>query len=128
MALATVLAACISVVIRVALALLVQHTAILAIAHGDGKHDLLWRDGTSGTVAIWLLNGLQVAQTGSLGGVPAAWVVAGTGDFNGDGKGDILWRNTSTGAVAIWLLKRASGRTDRNAWRGTKQLVDGRSR
>ncbi len=73
--------------------------------NGDGKHDLLWRDGTSGTVAIWLLNGLQVAQSGSLGrGAGRLGSIAGTGDFNGDGKGDILWRDSLTGTVAIWLM------------------------
>ena len=56
------------------------------------------------TVAIWLLNGLQVSQTGGLGTVPSNWIIAETGDFNGDGKSDILWRDNNTGAVAIWFM------------------------
>ena len=48
---------------------------------GDGKHDLLWRDANTGTVAIWLLDGLQVLQTGSLGAVPSHWLIATTGDY-----------------------------------------------
>ena len=34
--------------------------------NGDAKSDILWRDMSmgGGTVAIWLLNGLQVLQTG----------------------------------------------------------------
>ena len=29
---------------------------------------------------------LQVLQSGTLGAVPANWVIVGTGDFNGDGN------------------------------------------
>jgi len=36
--------------------------------NADGKSDLLWRDTNTGTVAVWLLNGLSVLQSGSLGG------------------------------------------------------------
>ncbi len=71
---------------------------------GDGNSDILWRDTSTGTVAIWLLNGLQVAQSGSLGAVPSNWTIALTGDFDGDGKSDILWRDTSTGTAAIWFM------------------------
>ena|ERR1700731_78219 len=31
--------------------------------------------------AIWLLDGLQVLQTGSLGAVPSNWLIATTGDY-----------------------------------------------
>jgi hypothetical protein len=71
--------------------------------NGDGKTDLLWRHNTAGTVAIWLLNGLQVAQSGGLGSVPNDWFITESGDFNGDGKSDILWRNLS-GTIALWFL------------------------
>jgi hypothetical protein len=71
--------------------------------NNDGKDDWLWRDGTSGTVAIWLLDGLQVGQSGVLGVVGSNWTIAGTGDFNGDGAGDILWREAG-GNTAIWLI------------------------
>ena len=72
--------------------------------NGDGKGDLLWRDSGTGAVAIWLMNGVQIAKSGNLGVVSTNWGVAGTGDFNGDGKSDVLWRNISTGATAIWLI------------------------
>ena len=70
--------------------------------NGDGKGDILWRD-TGGNTAIWLLNGLQVQQTGSIGTIPVSWSIVGTADFNGDGKADILWRDSS-GNIAIWLM------------------------
>jgi FG-GAP-like repeat/IPT/TIG domain len=74
--------------------------------NGDGYGDILWRD-TSGNTAIWFLTpggtGVQVLSTASLGNVPIAFSVVGTGDFNGDGKSDLLWRDSS-GNAAIWLL------------------------
>ena len=70
----------------------------------DGKYDILWRDNTTGTVAIWLLNGLSVSSSAALGAVPAEWTIAETGDFNSDGKSDLLWRNTTSAAVATWFM------------------------
>ncbi len=73
-------------------------------SNGDGKSDILWRDTTSGTVAIWLMNGAQV--TGAAGVGSAAfplWSISETGDFNGDGKSDILWHD-GNGNVAIWFM------------------------
>src|SRR5262245_20663088 len=31
-------------------------------SNNDGKSDILWRDFTTGQVALWLMNGLQVLQ------------------------------------------------------------------
>jgi FG-GAP-like repeat/FG-GAP repeat len=71
---------------------------------GTTSSDILWRDSTTGTVAIWLVNNGQVTQAAGLGTVPSNWSIALTGDFNGDGKTDILWRDSSTGAVVIWFM------------------------
>ena len=94
--------------------------------NGDGKHDWLWRD-TSGNVAIWLLNGLQVFAGGGFGNVPTNWSIVGTGDFNGDGKGDILWRDTS-GNVAIWLMNGLQVSAGGGLGNVPHQLVDRRHR
>ena len=67
---------------------------------GDGKSDILWRNGTTGANAIW--KSANSATTQAINGVATVWKAAGVGDFNGDGKADILWRNTSTGANSIW--------------------------
>jgi hypothetical protein len=37
------------------------------------------------------------------GGVPLAWSIAMTGDFDGDGKSDIMWRHAS-GTVGMWIM------------------------
>jgi FG-GAP-like repeat len=70
--------------------------------NGDGKSDILWRQ-TDGTTAIWLMNGAQVTQSGSLGTVGTSWQIVGQRDFDSDGKSDLLWRDTS-GNTAIWFM------------------------
>jgi hypothetical protein len=74
--------------------------------NGDSKSDILWRH-TSGTVALWLLNGTSVSGSGVPGAPTTDWQIMGVGDFNGDGMSDILWRHTS-GTVALWLLNGTS--------------------
>ncbi|HJW45964.1 MAG TPA: FG-GAP-like repeat-containing protein [Lysobacter sp.] len=68
---------------------------------GDGKSDLLWRNGGTGSNVIW-----KAANSATPQAVSAvtnfAWKIVGLGDFNGDGKADILWRNESTGNNTIW--------------------------
>src|ERR1700722_16745211 len=70
--------------------------------NGDGKSDLIWRDG-SGNLAVWLMNGSAVTSSGGLGNVPSNWSIVGQRDFNGDGMTDLLWRDT-TGDTAIWFM------------------------
>src|SRR5262249_9417232 len=60
--------------------------------NGDGIGDILWQNTQTTEVSIW-----QMTSSGTIGaylypqaGVPAAWVVRGTGDFNGDGTTDIF--------------------------------------
>jgi methionine-rich copper-binding protein CopC len=68
---------------------------------GDGKGDVLWRNGSSGTNLYWRGGDASLSITlASVG--DASWRVVGSGDYNGDGKADILWRNFSTGQNAIW--------------------------
>jgi hypothetical protein len=74
--------------------------------NGDGFSDIAWRD-TGGNTALWMMDGAQVAQFGSLGTVPTNWVIAGQRDYNGDGTSDLLWRDTNSGGVAIWALNGA---------------------
>jgi len=48
--------------------------------NGDGMSDILWRDMSmgGGTVAIWLLNGLQVLQTNTVGTLSLNWQIQGS--------------------------------------------------
>jgi hypothetical protein len=42
--------------------------------NGDGKSDLLWRDG-AGDTSIWFMNGTTVVSTGAVGNIPTSWTV-----------------------------------------------------
>jgi hypothetical protein len=53
--------------------------------NGGCLSDILWRD-NSGSVAIWLMNGPSVLQSGTLGAVDSNWAIAETGDFNGTAR------------------------------------------
>jgi len=70
---------------------------------GDGKADILWQNGGTGDVYVWLMNGTNVTNDGDLGTQTPDWSIQGIGDFNGDGKSDILWRNIS-GEVYFWFM------------------------
>ena len=73
--------------------------------NGDGKADLVWRHTPTGNVAVWLMNGVTLAQGAVVAsGVSLEWEIAGIGDVNGDGKADLVWRHTPTGNVAVWLM------------------------
>lgn len=68
---------------------------------GDGKSDILWRNGVTGANAIW--KSASYGQQQAVTGVSATnWKVVGDGDFDGDGRADLLWHNTNTGANTIW--------------------------
>ena len=71
---------------------------------GDGKGDIVWRNTSNGSTALWLLNGTAIASSNFPGGVPLTWQIAGVGDVNGDGMADVVWRNSVTGTVAVWLM------------------------
>jgi hypothetical protein len=81
---------------------------------GDGKSDLVWRNGTTGQLTEWRMNGGALIDSTTLnaGGVAAApnadWSVAAVGDFDGDGKTDLLWRNGATGELSEWQMNGAS--------------------
>jgi hypothetical protein len=80
--------------------------------NGDGKADILWRNSTTGDVAIWLMNGASFAGGDYIATIDLKWQIVGVGDFDGDGKADILWRNTTTGENVIWLMDGTSIRAN----------------
>ena len=74
--------------------------------NGDLRGDLVFQDGTSNTVAVWLMNGTTIGAASAVSGAyaPPGWLVKTTGDLNGDGLADMLLQNTSTGGVALWAM------------------------
>jgi hypothetical protein len=74
---------------------------------GDGRADLLWRNGTTGEMNVWYMgfDGV-VDQSVTIGTVSIAsgWQVAAIADVNGDHVQDIVWFRASDGQVAIWRM------------------------
>ena len=70
--------------------------------NGDGRSDILWRDG-SGTLSEWLgqADGSFAWNPVANYEVQASWTMVGAGDFNNDGRDDILWRDTA-GVFSQW--------------------------
>jgi len=71
---------------------------------GNRKSDILWMHPTTGTIALWLMDGMNISSVGVSGAVPSGWEIKGTGDFNNDGKSDVLWQHPASGTVALWLM------------------------
>ncbi len=77
---------------------------------GDGRAGMMWRQGSTGSVAIWLMNGSNITSSndatyqGNKITPDASWSIVEAGDFNGDGKTDLLWRQTGSGTLAEWLM------------------------
>ena len=81
-------------------------------ADGDGRADLLWRNGTTGTTVLWLMNGLAKRSATTLGG-DARWEVVASGDFDRDGRGDLVWRDRIGGTAVVWLMNGATALSSR---------------
>jgi hypothetical protein len=77
--------------------------------NADGFSDIFWEI-DSGALAIWEMNGVQIAFADYTRSGPSAvgrpggdWHVVDTGDFDGDAHSDIFWR-TDSGALAVWEM------------------------
>ncbi|BAC89218.1 FG-GAP-like repeat-containing protein [Gloeobacter violaceus] len=72
---------------------------------GDGKADILWRNGATGANTVWRMNGTAFSSSVALTSVSDRnWTIGGASDFTADGKTDILWRNGATGQNTIWIM------------------------
>jgi hypothetical protein len=75
--------------------------------NNDNKRDLLWHHATTGTLAVWYMDGRNTLDVVYLNPnrVPdPMWKVVAVRDMNGDGSPDILWRH-DTGGIAVWLMR-----------------------
>ncbi len=73
--------------------------------NGDGSPDILLRNGSTGDVLLWYMNGASVIGQDTVARLGSPWNIVGVGDFNGDGSPDILWRNPATGETVVWYMK-----------------------
>lgn len=72
---------------------------------GWNHADVVWHNGQTGQVQLWLMEReVPVARVQLGGSADTLWKLVGRGDFDGDGDSDILWHHTGNGKVAIWNM------------------------
>ena len=75
--------------------------------NGDGKNDLVWQNMSTGYLAAWLLNGVNLIESVLLSPqyvTDPNWKIAAVGDLNADGKPDLVWQDDAQGWLAIWFM------------------------
>ena len=88
-------------------------TIIKVITAQVPQPDLLWRNSTTGEVAIWGLNGSQIVASGyaqlangTIVKPDSNWkIISAKSDFNSDGINDLVWFNSATTETSIWYMK-----------------------
>jgi hypothetical protein len=66
------------------------------------SRDLVWRNTATGQVALWSMNGTNIAQNPVIGSASLNWRIIGTGNFTGNPG--ILWVNSNTGQLGVWTM------------------------
>jgi hypothetical protein len=74
--------------------------------NADGMADVLWRNPTTHSISIGLMNGTERLLQGPVrpGPLGDGWSTASLPDFNADGMADVLWYNEATRVIAVWLM------------------------
>jgi hypothetical protein len=69
------------------------------------QSDLLWRNTSDGTNAVWVMNQASLSVGTLLLSVPdLTWRIQAVADFNNDSNTDIVWRNIRSGENLIWFM------------------------
>lgn len=77
--------------------------------NGDGTSDVLWRQSSTGTLALWLMSTSSIMSSQLLAAAPdSSWSLVEVGDFHGTGETDLLWRQSTTGTLAEWAMNGAT--------------------
>ncbi|MGI0492532.1 FG-GAP repeat domain-containing protein, partial [Alkalinema pantanalense CENA528] len=94
--------------------------------NGDINDDILWRERSTGKMAVWLMANGTYTATPILNNVmvTADWQVKGVADIDLDGKADVVWHNPTSGDVYLWKMDGANRVSDKllaqglvgNAW------------
>jgi hypothetical protein len=75
---------------------------------GDGKSDVIWRNG-AGQIALWEFDGTALASTTVAGTLSDAnYKVVGAGDVNGTGRSELILRHETGGSMAWWEMNNGA--------------------
>jgi hypothetical protein len=77
--------------------------------NSDAVSDIAFQN-TDSTVAIWDMNGANIATNGAaaIASPGTQWHLVGSGDFYADGTADLLLQNSQNGLLAYWGIKQGS--------------------
>ncbi len=92
-------------------------SSVMAVEYdinGDGKADILWRDGNVNH--LWKMSTTGSHAYKNIGTKSSTYGIAGIADFNGDGVSDILWRRDS--GNYLWYMNADGTHSYKNI--GTK--------
>jgi hypothetical protein len=73
--------------------------------NGDGNHDSLFHEYTSGKDFVQLRDGVTVLGNGYVSSGLNGWTIHSLGDFNGDGKTDVLF--WASGSQRYWVALKS---------------------
>ena len=79
----------------------------------DGERDIFWQQKSTGTLAVWWMNGTAIAGASLMSASPGdpKWRVVAVADIDGDAYSDVIFQHTDTRITAAWYLQ---GSTVRN--------------
>lgn len=71
----------------------------------DTDADIFWRDSSTGTSVVWLMqNGVKTGAS-VLGTNASSFTVEAVADFDADGDVDVLFRDNTSGQSLIWVIQ-----------------------
>lgn len=73
---------------------------------GDLFADIVFHDGTTGVIDIWVMESGQMIRHKTYYGMPYPWQIVSSTDVNRDGNPDLTWRNMETGVMFSWLMNQ----------------------
>jgi hypothetical protein len=79
----------------------------LADLNGDGHHELIFRNQSTGEVGAWYLTNFQLSSGVNLGTPALNWRLRGIGKFNANPSDAFVWHDSNTGTIAIWNFNSA---------------------
>ena len=77
----------------------------------DGERDIFWQQRSTGTLAMWWMNGTSIAGASLMSASPdPKWRVVAVADVDGDAYSDLVFQHTDTRMTAAWYLQGSSVR------------------